>query len=218
LEGIRAETGGGGSTAGSAAYFQGENINPDLGSGCPYNGTFYTDDSTNWYGFRVLPPDAVYKRSSVWSSNGDLDVEKIMAITGMPPRTMQWNADVNSWQDIKTIFRLREGVERFFITDINNPAASAKGSSDIPVLFDGWAGSYMADEVGGNNNHVQQPATFNHLPGGSNVLYLDGHVKYIRYVETTAAGQRGEHPVTNGLYGYGREFTDDLSWGLLGKG
>jgi hypothetical protein len=32
----------------------------------------------------------------------------------------------------KTIYRLREGIERFFITDINNPAASAKAQSETP--------------------------------------------------------------------------------------
>ena len=35
-----------------------------------------------------------------------------------------------------TIYRLREGIERFFITDINNPAASAQAQSEVPVLWD----------------------------------------------------------------------------------
>jgi hypothetical protein len=33
-----------------------------------------------------------------------------------------------------TIYRLREGIERFLITDINNPAASSKAQSEIFVL------------------------------------------------------------------------------------
>jgi prepilin-type N-terminal cleavage/methylation domain-containing protein len=36
----------------------------------------------------------------------------------------------------KTIYRLREGIERFFITDINNPAASSKSQSELVVLWD----------------------------------------------------------------------------------
>ena len=65
-----------------------------------------------------------------------------------------------------TVYRFREGIERFMITDINNPAASAKGQSEIFV---------MMDIVATNTDH------FNHVPGGCNVLYLDGHVEFVRY-------------------------------------
>ena len=65
-----------------------------------------------------------------------------------------------------TIYRLREGIERFMITDINNPAASAQAQSTIFVMFD-----QVATTTG----------DFNHVPGGCNVLYLDGHVDFIRY-------------------------------------
>lgn len=64
------------------------------------------------------------------------------------------------------IYRLREGVERFMITDINNPGASAKAQSTVFIMLDSFS-SYTRD--------------FNHLPGGSNVLYMDGHVEYRRY-------------------------------------
>jgi prepilin-type N-terminal cleavage/methylation domain-containing protein/prepilin-type processing-associated H-X9-DG protein len=71
-----------------------------------------------------------------------------------------------------TIYRTREGVERFFITDINNPAASTKAQSDIAVMYD----------------MVQRPTSldgrftrFNHVPGGGNVLYMDGHVEFLHY-------------------------------------
>lgn len=66
----------------------------------------------------------------------------------------------------KTFYRLREGIERFFITDINNPAASALAQSELAVMWD----QVSLDTV-----------EFNHIPGGSNVLYLDGHVSFIRY-------------------------------------
>ncbi len=65
-----------------------------------------------------------------------------------------------------TVFRLREGIERFLITDINNPAASAMGQSEIFVMWD-----VVSTNV----------ADYNHVPGGSNVLYLDGHVSFERY-------------------------------------
>ena len=70
----------------------------------------------------------------------------------------------------KTIYRLREGIERFFITDINNPAASAQAQSTVPVLWDTiWTPS------NGDASY------FSHIPGGGNVLYMDGHVKFLRY-------------------------------------
>lgn len=75
--------------------------------------------------------------------------------------------------DPNTLYRLREGVERFFITDINNPAASAESQSSICVFF---------DEL---STEVQE---FNHIPGGANVLFMDGHVEFLRYP--------GEWPVT----------------------
>jgi prepilin-type N-terminal cleavage/methylation domain-containing protein/prepilin-type processing-associated H-X9-DG protein len=66
----------------------------------------------------------------------------------------------------RTVYRLREGIERFMITDINNPAASAMAQSEIPVMW---------DEV---STRVDW---FSHVPGGCNVLYLDGHVEFVKY-------------------------------------
>jgi prepilin-type processing-associated H-X9-DG protein len=72
-----------------------------------------------------------------------------------------------------TLYRLREGIERFLITDINNPAASAEAQSEVSVMFD------ILDT---------NPSDFNHIPGGANVLFMDGHVDFLRYPS--------EHPVT----------------------
>jgi len=70
-----------------------------------------------------------------------------------------------------TGYRFREGIERFLITDINNPAASSRAQSEIFVVHDDVSG-----DTSGN---------FNHVPGGGNVLYLDGHVEFIRYPDKT---------------------------------
>jgi len=82
-----------------------------------------------------------------------------------PPSTWSYAGD--------TIYRLREGIERFMITDINNPAASAMAQSEVPVMYDAIK-TLVAD--------------YNHVPGGCNVLYMDGHVEFIKYP--------GEYPVT----------------------
>jgi prepilin-type processing-associated H-X9-DG protein len=78
----------------------------------------------------------------------------------------------------KTVYRFREGIERFLVTDINNPAASAKAQSNIWVLFDRIA---------------TKTSDFNHIPGGSNVLYLDGHVEFLKYQ------QNGPAPINGGI-------------------
>ena len=70
------------------------------------------------------------------------------------------------------IYRLREGIERFLITDINNPAASAKAQSELSVMFDQL----------GNGGGIP---LFNHVPGGCNVLYMDGHVEFVRYTSSS---------------------------------
>ncbi len=71
-----------------------------------------------------------------------------------------------------TVYRLREGIERFFITDINNPAASTKAQSTIPI---------MHDEMSADISTTGGAPAANHIPGGGNTLYLDGHVGFIRY-------------------------------------
>jgi len=75
-----------------------------------------------------------------------------------------------SWNEM-TVYRLREGIERFFITDINNPAASAMAQSELFI---------MLDDI--NNG---DPALMNHIPGGCNVLFMDGHVSFLRYPSET---------------------------------
>ena len=75
------------------------------------------------------------------------------------------------------IMRLREGVERFLITDINNAAASAKSQSALPVAYDLVSSRHPTVTAGGQAGVTR----FNHLPGGSNTLYFDGHAAYVAY-------------------------------------
>lgn len=74
-----------------------------------------------------------------------------------------------------TVYRLREGIERFLITDINNPGATAKAQSNLPIMWDNIA-AVVAGNIG-----------FNHVPGGCNTLYMDGHVSFVRLGETFPA-------------------------------
>jgi len=76
--------------------------------------------------------------------------------------------------------RLRDGIERFFITDINNPAAGAMAESSLPVQWDAWASDLSYFTLLGRESGTII-GRFNHVPGGGNVLYMDGHVEFIRY-------------------------------------
>jgi prepilin-type processing-associated H-X9-DG protein len=77
-----------------------------------------------------------------------------------------------------THYRLKEGIERFMITDINNPAGSSVAQSELPIMCDVVAGNSTNIKDAPEVNAVQ---LFNHVPGGANVLYMDGHVSFVRY-------------------------------------
>jgi prepilin-type N-terminal cleavage/methylation domain-containing protein/prepilin-type processing-associated H-X9-DG protein len=82
---------------------------------------------------------------------------------------------------------LKEGIERFLITDINNPAGSAAAQSSIAILYD-HALTYGEDAVIDGDVAAQGGiAEFNHVPGGSNVLFMDGHVEFGKYPSTSAS-------------------------------
>ncbi|NLO33785.1 MAG: hypothetical protein GX117_10595, partial [Candidatus Hydrogenedentes bacterium] len=57
----------------------------------------------------------------------------------------------------------------FMITDVNNPQTSAMAQSNLFTMMDLF-GNYGAIVF------------FNHVPGGCNVLFMDGHVDWIPYV------------------------------------
>lgn len=69
---------------------------------------------------------------------------------------------------------IREGIERMLITDINSPAASSLAQSVIPVVWDTTKqyGEWVS----------QNPISmYNHVPSGANILYMDGHVQFVKY-------------------------------------
>ncbi|HDP35675.1 MAG TPA: hypothetical protein ENN29_11275 [Candidatus Hydrogenedentes bacterium] len=94
-----------------------------------------------------------------------------------------------------TLYRLREGVERFMITDINNPGAANMAQSELPIMW---------DKIG------TQVEMFNHIPGGANVLYMDGHVTFNRWIPNPDAPDDagGTEQET---------FPVSLAWGILAE-
>lgn len=67
------------------------------------------------------------------------------------------------------VHRLGKGVARQLAA--GDQPAPGEIEKRIPVMLDAFA----------NAGYV---AYFNHLPGGSNVLFLDGHVDFLRYPNT----------------------------------
>ena len=84
------------------------------------------------------------------------------------------------WNVLKSVkvHIVREGVERFLITDINNPAGSASAQTTVSIMFDKAKGTQGSDYSGQGGSGS---AMFNHVPGGANILYMDGHVSFVKY-------------------------------------
>ena len=123
------------------------------------------------------PPQLVASMAAIFT-NADVIMGFALGKDNVPPELASaiaavFDGDLNVGGGLgngggDTVYRLREGIERFLITDINNPAASATAQSELPIMFDQVA---------------VVPSAYNHIPGGSNVLFMDGHVEFVKYEE-----------------------------------
>lgn len=64
----------------------------------------------------------------------------------------------------KMLRRLKRDVEYFFVTSRSDPQAAANTRAGIPIMFETF-----------------ESKAFGRDPDGANVLYLDGHVEYVRF-------------------------------------
>ncbi|HOD50708.1 MAG TPA: prepilin-type N-terminal cleavage/methylation domain-containing protein [Candidatus Hydrogenedentes bacterium] len=124
------------------------------------------DSSYTYMGYAVGSNEWI--DNEIWGG-GDAELGALLAAQALLPLFNDTEADhtiAHPTLGNLNAYRLREGIERFFITDINNPASSSMAQSTLAVWWDVL------------NTSVND---FNHIPGGSNVLYMDGHVEFIRY-------------------------------------
>ncbi len=139
-----------------------------------------------------MPPDAVLPRQVNAILYTLVDVGTLMpyymgTVHGFPP-TADKDADMsdpgmnepagsgNGGGNM--LYRLKDGIERFLITDINNAGGANASQGSIWLMFDLIATT---------------PSAFNHIPGGANVLYMDGHVEFKKYLRD------GEAPVNGAM-------------------
>ncbi|MCP4638994.1 MAG: DUF1559 domain-containing protein [bacterium] len=166
----------------SGGYFESNFRTP------PVNPCKFWDVSYQYSGWAIMPEHylaaGVDENKYPVDQGADFNGDFIAALTGSANPlgigdehalgASEWEGvhedDIDMASD--TIYRLREGIERFFISDINNPAATAMAQSEVVVMWD----ITIWPSAPGDG----QPS-YNHVPGGGNVLYMDGHVKFVRY-------------------------------------
>ena len=199
-----------------------EALKMDLGAGCPYtagqpNEGFYDDGVDAWHGFYEVPATMqyrygagnIYGKGSVYSGKD--------AVTTWEKNARRAVSETGTIGP-NTLYRLRDGAERFMITDINNPAGAAKAQSSVAIMLDAW-GPTRKTGNGASAENIDSGSegalVMNHVPGGCQVLYMDGHVEFLKY---SATG--GQFPVT----GYGapydakiQEWAANLADGIMGN-
>lgn len=121
------------------------------------------------------PNDATVTASNLFAG-GYLDFGWVNALFGQVvaqvsagPGENLYDEDLSYTNDVgvdRTMHRMREGIERFLISDINNPAAAAQAQSSLVLQ-----GDILSTTA----------SKYNHIPGGTNFLYLDGHVSFLKY-------------------------------------
>ncbi|HOZ48476.1 MAG TPA: type II secretion system protein [Candidatus Hydrogenedentes bacterium] len=150
--------------------------------------------------YRTMPPNSVQVTAaspeleavgcslSIWRIANDLPE----ILTGENGRGAA-QADDDGVLLPQTYRHLKEGIERFLTVDVANPSDDAAAQSELPVLLDAWAGRGVGTG----------PYENNHMPGGCNVLYMDGHVSFVRI---------GAFPVMNSETGtYGEDLDQHLA-------
>jgi len=151
-----------------------EDCDPVTGVPCDDCGVYRYPGISYWY-LGYLMTDETFTLENVvaiWlpraGSGHDDDITELClgGVYGLPPAG---TPTVDVYGNPVTLYRLREGINRFLIEDINNPAATAVADSEIAVMWD---------------ETTPEPTSFNHIPGGANVLYMDGHVEFLRYPST----------------------------------
>jgi prepilin-type N-terminal cleavage/methylation domain-containing protein/prepilin-type processing-associated H-X9-DG protein len=168
----------------------------ELGASCPYLNSAYILAGVFKVDWQKRYATANEGGVNIFNGSGDINT----AFRSTDPANFRVIDDTGAYIG-PTIYRLKEGIERFLITDINNPAGGASAQSTVPVMLDIWSGVRQQVGVSGE---VVDVSTFNHVPGGGNVLYMDGHVEFLKY--------KSKFPLKNGSDGTDGGVNNDGKW------
>jgi len=175
-------------------FYQGGSIDElklDVGSECPYAegqpNQAQSGDGGFWVGVYEIP-EGMREQYAANGINKDHFVtyqDKDALLTWVPSskileRAVGFDESGAMTMGPDVAYHLREGVERFLITDIDNPAAGAKAAGDIPTMCDAWG---TVKKTNGADTGLAAVPAFNHVPGGANVLFADGHVEFLHYTQ-----------------------------------
>jgi prepilin-type processing-associated H-X9-DG protein len=174
-------------------------LSGELGRSYIYKG-FITMNAEEFYGFwgassvnRILGDVTIMGVGTVRLKDYEVDLDMDLSIW---PPWVPSPPDSTGTAGGDAVLRLKEGVERFILTDINSAASSAKAQSTIPVMWDTFGSREFGDNVDAN-------VVFNHVPGGSNVLYMDGHVEYVKFGDKFPLLKDDQIVKENSHYGLG---------------
>jgi prepilin-type N-terminal cleavage/methylation domain-containing protein/prepilin-type processing-associated H-X9-DG protein len=157
----------------SANYF----LSAELGRSYAYKG-YAAANISEYYGvWGGMGARSAYGQANISNNIGQVSLKDyssdISLDEGMWPMMVD-RAKATGTGGGSKVLKLKEGVERFFITDINNPGTASTAQSSMPVMWDTFGSFADSANTGGG-------AVFNHILGGCNVLYMDGHATFVKF-------------------------------------
>lgn len=176
-------------------YYQGASIDElklDLGPQCPYAegqpNVARCEDGGSRAGVYEIPvgmrelygAQGINKDGAIAFRGFDANLTWVPG-SKIEERAIGYDGAGNMIQGPDVAYHLRDGVERFLITDINNPASATYAQSALPTMCDAWG---VVKKTNGLDLGSAAIPAFNHVPGGANVLFMDGHVEFQRYSVT----------------------------------
>lgn len=143
----------------------------------------YLDDSYTYWSWAIVG-EYVATVPDMLEMGNVMDDSGAPGTTGTPvvwqDRGSEVDVPLPDYGDVTVNF-FREGIERFFITDINAAASGSMGQSELAVM---WDASRVQGSISDDDNPGFVSSEFNHVPGGGNVLFMDGHVEFVRYPQS----------------------------------
>lgn len=120
--------------------------------------------------FGWLVADEMFKGSlqrAALKTAANLFIDGIIYVNDPSWLDRDWFLTVDYEGNRAHLYRLYDGIENVLVHSRQFQASSTKGQSQIVVMWDAI--------------EIENPRAFNHVPGGVNALFMDGHVEFLRY-------------------------------------